>query len=80
LPVAGRQLKLSVKGFGAIFQAMKSALVLLFVASSLVLVIGCAEDSSMKTGDRLGVRGGVIVASQDMSRVVPTRQELSPPN
>jgi hypothetical protein len=46
----------------------------------LVFAAGCADESApAKQDDRIGGRVGVVMPSQDMSRVAPTRPGLVPP-
>jgi hypothetical protein len=60
---------------------MKPALLFVFTFGSLLFVAGCAnEPGAPKKDDRIGVSTGVAVSSRDMSRVAPTRPNMTPPN
>lgn len=53
---------------------MKMTLPWICALGVALLVCGCESDSTPKKDDRLGAHGGVVVSSQDMSRVAPTRK------
>jgi hypothetical protein len=61
---------------------MKLALFFLLTLGSLLFVASCANEppAPQQQDSRIGGSMGVGVSSRDMSRVVPTRPTVMPPN
>jgi len=53
---------------------MKNTLSWICALGVALLACGCESNMAAKNGDRVGAHGGVVVSSQDMSRVAPTRR------
>ncbi len=59
---------------------MKKAFAFILSMGLALVFAGCADQESAAKGDRLSGRAGVAITSNNLSRVVPTRDVAPPPN